>query len=110
MDEGHLANAIRYVSLNPVRARLTPRAEDWPWSSVRTHLVGRGDGLTDIAPVLERFPDFAGLLATEADEAAANALRLAETTGRPLGSSDWIAGVSRPPPAARHARAVPSQE
>jgi putative transposase len=91
MDEDYLANAIRHVSLKPARARLTPRAEDWPWSSVRAPLAGRGDGLTDIAPVLERFPDFAGLLATEADEAAANALRLAETTGRPLGSADWIA-------------------
>jgi putative transposase len=58
---------------------------------VRAHLAGRSDGLTDIAPVLEHFPDIAGLLATEADEAAANALRLAETTGRPLGFADWIA-------------------
>jgi putative transposase len=66
-------------------------AEDWPWSSVRAPLAGRSDGLTDIAPVLERFPDFASLLASEADEAAAKALRLAETTGRPLGSADWIA-------------------
>ena len=29
MDEDHLAGAIRYVSLNPVRARLVTRAEDW---------------------------------------------------------------------------------
>jgi len=29
---------MRYVSLNPVRARLVDRAEDWAWSSVRAHL------------------------------------------------------------------------
>lgn len=42
MDEEHLAHAVRYVSLNPVRARLVERAEDWAWPSVRAHLAGRG--------------------------------------------------------------------
>ena len=31
MDEDHLAHAVRYVSLNPVRAGLTQRAQDWRW-------------------------------------------------------------------------------
>ena len=35
MDEAHLAAALRYVSLNPVRARLVARALDWAWSSAR---------------------------------------------------------------------------
>ena len=34
LDEEHLMNAARYVALNPVRARLVQRAEDWPHSSV----------------------------------------------------------------------------
>jgi len=34
MDEEHLAAAVRYVSLNPVRARLVARPQDWRWSSV----------------------------------------------------------------------------
>jgi putative transposase len=29
MDEEHLAAALAYVSLNPVRARLAARAQDW---------------------------------------------------------------------------------
>jgi hypothetical protein len=33
MDEEHLAAALRYVSLNPVRARLVERAQDCWWSS-----------------------------------------------------------------------------
>ena len=37
MDEAHLLTAVRYVSLNPVRARLVRRAQDWTWSSVRAH-------------------------------------------------------------------------
>ena len=46
MDEQHLAAALRYVSLNPVRARLVERAQDWRWSSTSAHLRGRDDGLT----------------------------------------------------------------
>ena len=29
MDEAHFVTALRYVALNPVRARLVARAEDW---------------------------------------------------------------------------------
>jgi putative transposase len=35
MDENHLAAALRYVALNPVRARLVERPQDWPWSSLQ---------------------------------------------------------------------------
>ena len=40
MDEEHLAAALRYVSLNPVRARLVERAQHRRWSSTRAHLRG----------------------------------------------------------------------
>ena len=40
MDEKHLVRAVRYVSLNPMRAKVVKRAEDWPWSSVSAHLAG----------------------------------------------------------------------
>jgi putative transposase len=33
--EGHLLELARYVVLNPVRAGLCARAEEWPWSSYR---------------------------------------------------------------------------
>ncbi|MDQ0473505.1 transposase [Labrys wisconsinensis] len=51
MEEYHFVHAVRYVCLNPVRAKLAPRAEDWPWASTRAHLSGHDDGLTDLAPV-----------------------------------------------------------
>src|SRR5207248_7799549 len=63
MDEPHLIAAVRYVSLNPVRAMLVARAEEWPWSSVRAHLAGRDDELVAVAPVLSRVPDLAALVA-----------------------------------------------
>ena len=36
---------LRYMHLNPVRAELTARAADWPWSSARWYLEGRSVGL-----------------------------------------------------------------
>ena len=91
MDETHLAHAMRYVSLNPVRAKLVDRAEDWQWSSVRAHLAGEDDELVRVAAALERYGSFADFLGTPAHYADAwRALRQSETTGRPLGSADWI--------------------
>ena len=55
MDEAHLAAALRYLSLNPVRARLVECA------STSAHLRGRDDGLTaqqDEAKALSVTPAF----------------------------------------------------
>ena len=94
MDEAHLYNAIRYVSLNPVRARLVKRARDWEWSSVAAHLAGRDDAVVRVAPVLERVGDFARFLDEPIDEDTAYApLRRAETIGRPTGAPDWLAAL-----------------
>jgi putative transposase len=94
MDEEHLANAARYVSLNPVRARLVERAHEWRWSSVAAHLAGEDDRLVRVAPVLERYGDFAAFLAESADdEAAWRRLRMSESSGRPLGGDAWLAAI-----------------
>jgi putative transposase len=95
MDEAHLAAALLYVSLNPVRARLVVRAQDWRWSSTRAHLTGRDDGVTARAPVRERFPDFSRLLAAEPDADALARLRAAESIGRPLGDDRFLTELER---------------
>jgi putative transposase len=94
MDEAHLAAAVRYVVLNPVRARLVGRAKDWRWSSVHAHLKPtKGDGITETAPVAERFPNFAAVIRAGEDEALSHALRRAETVGRPLGDDMFMAHI-----------------
>jgi putative transposase len=91
MDEQHLAAAARYVALNPVRARLVDRAEQWRWSSVAAHLAGEDDELVEVAPLLDRYGDFGTFLGGEEDQQATRKLRSAETTGRPAGSAEWLA-------------------
>ena len=91
MDEDHLLSAVRYVGLNPVRAGLVKRAEDWPWSSARAHLTGEPDGVTDLAPMTDRLPSSEGLFdLLEADVTAFDALRKAESIGRPVGSETFL--------------------
>jgi len=45
MDEDYLLAACRYVELNPVRAKLVERPEEFRWSSAKAHLSGKDDGL-----------------------------------------------------------------
>ncbi|MGJ4856822.1 transposase [Labrys sp. La1] len=89
MDEAHLLHAVRYVSLNPVRAGLVERAQDWPWASTRAHLFGQEDGITSLSPVRQRIADFSDLL-DNVDEAMFNRIRRAESIGRPLGDAAFI--------------------
>lgn len=87
--------AVRYVALNPVRARLVARAEDWKWSGVRARLDGRDDELATVAPVLERVKDIVALIADPANDMGFAALRAPEQTGRPLEIADFIQGLER---------------
>ena len=93
--ERHLLAAVRYVSLNPVRAGLTASAQAWPWSSVRAHLQGQDDGLVTVQPVLDRVERFADLVAADLEEPAFGRLRAAESTGRPLGTAEFVADLER---------------
>jgi len=95
MDESHLAAALVYVMLNPVRARLVGRAQDWQWSSARAYLRSVADGLTQTQPVLERFPDMGEMLKREADADALHRLRAAETIERPLGEPGFLRRIER---------------
>ena len=82
--------ATRHVALNPVRARLVPRPQDWAWSSLRAHLDGRDDGLVTAPPILDRLGSVTALIDIEPEAVALARLRAAETTGRPLGADEFV--------------------
>ncbi len=71
------------------------RAQDWAWSSARAHLAGRDDGLVRVAPLIERLGRFADLIEAETDLAVFAMLRDADSTGRPLGSDEFVAELER---------------
>jgi putative transposase len=91
MDETYLRRCVRYVGLNPVRAGLVRRAEDWPWSSVQAHLGRRRDPLLRPEPVLGCLgPELHDFFDVDVDAETCGALRAATGTGRPLGASAWV--------------------
>ncbi len=96
MDGDRAASALRYVLLNPVRAKLCKRPEQWNWSSAKAYLKRHDDGLTDTADFVEQFPDIAELLEDNPErEMADTLLRRAETIGRPLGSATFLTKLEK---------------
>ncbi|MCG8694799.1 MAG: transposase [Minwuiales bacterium] len=95
MDEDYLIAAARYVELNPVRAGLVRRPRDWRWSSARAHLRGRDDSLVEVAPLLERIPDWTAFLAGGMAEEDIDRIRRHSRTGRPLGGKRFIQRLER---------------
>jgi len=93
LDGHHLYATGRYVELNPVRAGLCERPEDWPWSSARAHLAGFDDRLVSVRPFLEIAGDWRSYLDQDDVEDALEAIREHSRTGRPLGSESFVEGL-----------------
>jgi len=90
MDEEWLIACARYVELNPVRARLVDRPEQWRWSSARAHLGLAEDGVTETAPLGERVQDWKALLEGGLPTAARDSIRARERTGHALGGDAFL--------------------
>ena len=90
MDHAHLWVAARYVELNPVKAGLVQRAEDWRWSSALAHVSRKADGLTDIAALGDYVSNWSALLARGL-EAADEHERVESSLlrGLPFGTPEW---------------------
>jgi putative transposase len=43
--ENYWLKCMRYIELNPVRAGITSRPDEYRWSSARAHVTGHGDEL-----------------------------------------------------------------
>jgi putative transposase len=95
MDESYFLTAARYVELNPVRAKIVSKAEEYPWSSASAHLSGRDDMLVKVAPLLEMVDDWAEVLAAKVEEQELKEIRKHECTGRPLGNAHFVERLER---------------
>ena len=89
MDEKYLLACARYVEMNPVRARLVEKPEQWRWSSARAHL-GIADDLVDLTTLQSLVPDWAAFLADARGNEEYEDIRAGERTGRPLGSAHFV--------------------
>ncbi len=90
MDDAHLHEALRYVLLNPVKAKLVDKPEQWAWSSARAYLKGRDDGFTSTRKVLRVIDDLRAFLGEVPDKERLERLLAAETIGRPAAEPEFI--------------------
>lgn len=90
MEDNYILTAARYIELNPVRAGLLERSEDYPWSSAKAHLTGQNDELVRVEPLLERVLNWQSLLSEQLFEDQLEEIRKHERTGRPLGSESFV--------------------
>jgi len=102
-DDDHLLTVLRYIEANPLRARLAPAADDYPWSSFPEHGTGRASGLLD--PVIayeelatdpaERRRRWSAFVHQAPPDDELAALRRSVQTGLPFGSPGWVERLGR---------------
>jgi putative transposase len=98
LDESHLWKALRYVELNPVRARMVESAPLWPWSSAAAHC-----GTEPPNPMLHMElwrsrwapAQWAEFLAFTTSTPEISRLRRSTYTGRPLGTPEFVAALEK---------------
>lgn len=97
LHEDHLLFAVRYVELNPVRARLVDTAQDWRWSSAAAHLKRQADELLDaeLPEPLAAVGPWADFLNLGVSAEVAEHLRRHHQTGRPLGDDAFVVDLEK---------------
>jgi putative transposase len=92
LSESHLAQVLRYVELNPVRAKLVRQATDWEWSSARARIEGEDARQLIGAADLNLYSTRWNEVLEQGWKAAEFEMRLREATrvGRPLGDHAFL--------------------
>ena len=95
MDERYLLAVARYVELNPIRAGLADKVEQYPWSSASAHIKGRDDQLVKVSPLRNMVGGWRAFLAADISAQEVEKLRRHERTGRPLGNDGFITKLEK---------------
>jgi len=95
MDEAYLIATARYIELNPVKAGMVKRPEEYRWSSATAHLQGEDDILVKAGPLLAIAGNWQELLASDLAEQEYERLRRHERSGRPLGNDTFLAKLEK---------------
>jgi putative transposase len=101
--EAHLLACMRYVELNPVRARMVRKPGNYPWSSHRANAAGEADPLLTAHALYRalgktskaRATSYRALFAAALPAGFVDELRGATNGGWALGSARWRAKVER---------------
>ena len=95
MDEGHFYAAARYIECNPVRAGLVKKAEDYPWSSAKSHILKENDILLSDDLMISKINDWPSYLREGERKSDIELFRLHACTGRPLGDEKFLSKLEK---------------
>jgi putative transposase len=98
LDSRYFLNAVRYVELNPVRAGLISRAEDYVWSSAPAHCGVRYDLLIEPAsnvPLFANVTDWRHWLAEGIAAECIDTIRKCARRSLPCGSPEFVDQLQR---------------
>ena len=90
LSEAHLYAAVRYVELNPVKACMVSKAEDYPWSSAQNHVFKMPDALCSQSFLDDEIQDWRSYLSSDANPEPSALFEKHAATGRPLGDQDFL--------------------
>lgn len=98
LDERHFWLAMKYIELNPVRARLCRKPWRYEWSSAAGHVDDKAE--SDILSLSQWYDMIsAGQWRKELDAGLSDSelgrVRLSTHTGRPLGSDSFLSKLER---------------
>jgi putative transposase len=95
-DEPYVWAVARYIELNPVKAKQVQKPEDYPWSSCRANISGKGDELVNGHTFMDENDrkEYRKFL-QQTDANTEQRIRQATSTGRPLGSEGFVKRLER---------------
>lgn len=90
-EDAYLWSVARYIERNPVRARLVNLPDKYKWSSAKSHSTGTADDVLSTSGWLENddLKDYRDFLKND-DKDVDSQIRLATSTGRPLGLDKFV--------------------
>ena len=89
MDEQYLMATVRYVELNPLRAKLCNELSEWPWSSYHAHIFATNDDVLTVEPMISRVGDWKEYIHQQ-NSLRDDEIRQHGRTGRPAGDSAFV--------------------
>jgi putative transposase len=96
LDDRSVYEEVRFIENNPVRSGLVERAEEYPWSSARYHILGEADPvILGDCPLKDRVCNWRDYLADRGDEPVLKRTRQSLKRGRPAGDKEFIRGLEK---------------
>lgn len=100
--EGYLLTCYRYIEMNPVRAGMVSRPEEYSWSSHRYNGFGIPDELTSPHAIYlalgrdgeERTARYRAMFGKEMDRKTLTLFRRGANKGKPVGNLDFLLKVT----------------